>query len=118
MSDIQVQCDLLEKCGVGVGPNYRNSDSARTFISEIAKTLRHKFIINIHAANYFSILSDGSTDQSIVEQESIFIKFVGQTGVPETGFVDIVEIEHAHADGIYSAIVDGLANVNLNISAI
>ena len=47
---------------------------------------------------FLSLLSDGSTDAGIIEQESVFVRYVDKQGQPCTKFLDIVALESATAD--------------------
>ena len=60
-----------------------------------------------------SVLSDGSTDSGIIEQEIVYVRFLCN-GQPQTKMVKILEIKHAHAAGILDAIDDAVAEVGIS----
>ncbi len=65
-------------------------------------------------SNFVSVLSDGSTDRAIEEQEAVLVRFVYK-GEPITAFVSVTDLEHVDAKGVYKGIVDGLKTIGLNI---
>ena len=58
-------------------------------------------------------VSDGSTDSSIVEQETVYIRYVNKKGQTVCHFVDIVALESANADGILYAIDQSLLGIGI-----
>ena len=50
-------------------------------------------------ANYFSVLSDGSTDLSASEQETIYILFICE-GTPVLKYLSIESVKKADAHGL------------------
>lgn len=59
------------------------------------------------------IVSDGSTDSSIVEQETVYVRYVNKKGRSVCHFVDIVAIGSANADGILHAIDQSLVGIGI-----
>ena len=58
------------------------------FTSFIAKALRQKTTADIHKARFVFVMSDGSTDRTIVEQEVLHIRHVDH-GNPVTKLASI-----------------------------
>ena len=57
-----------------------------------------------------TILSDGSTDGSVVEQETVSIRYVHKEE-PLTELAKIVPLQSGKATGVYEAIKEGIAAV-------
>ena len=53
--------------------SYGNADASAYFGDYIGKALREDLKNLISKSNYYSVLSDGSTDSSVTEQETIYI---------------------------------------------
>jgi hypothetical protein len=56
-----------------------------------------------------SIMYDGATDTSVSEVEIIYVRLL-QDGYPKDYFVGLVDLEHAHADGVFTAIDTAMNN--------
>ena len=48
---------------------------------------------------FFSVLADGSKDSGIIEQESVFVRYIGPGGGPKIQFADLVEATSGDAKG-------------------
>ena len=59
-----------------LGANYATPDASAYFADCIRKVMREDLKTILTKANYFSVLSDGSTDSSVTEQETIYILFM------------------------------------------
>ena len=68
-TDFPTVCSIQEKNGlVGLlGEIYITDKAAKHFTSSIAKTMRQKTAVDLHKARFVSVMSDGSTDTTIVE---------------------------------------------------
>lgn len=72
LTDITKQCILTKKLSVEVGTNYHNYHnelSAKQFLHSTHVNLKNDTKQAISGCNFISILCDGSTDISVVEQE-------------------------------------------------
>lgn len=67
---------LEEKHGVDLGKAYRSDKSCNMFISHIGEELARKLGDKLSTANFFSVLTDGSTDTSITEKEAVFVQYL------------------------------------------
>lgn len=62
------------------GEQYKNDKGCKTFISYIAQVEKGRIQSAVSDSRFMSILSDGSTDSGIVEQEAVYIRYVNRTG--------------------------------------
>lgn len=92
-------CDLQAKNQVDLGPNYRNPKACKTLVSAIADTEWNEIRNELQGARFFSVLADGSTDCGIIEQESVFVRYIGPGGAPKTQFADLVDATSGDAKG-------------------
>ncbi|KAK2153405.1 hypothetical protein LSH36_298g02069 [Paralvinella palmiformis] len=72
---------LDEAKWVNIGKTYRNTESAKVFTQAIAHVARAEVAAEVEAAKFVSILSDGSTDSAIKEQEMFYIRTALSLGV-------------------------------------
>ena len=106
--------DLQEKNGLDIGAQYRTDKKCKEFVSSMASVERERISDEVHNARFMCVLADGSTDKSITEQETVYVRYVGPNGRPTTQFADIVALESADAVGVTSAIEKGLQAVDID----
>lgn len=102
-------CNLDERKGIELGSTYRTRDSAVESIKCIADAEFKKVSTAVTKANFVCIISDGSTDSSIKEQEMYFIRTC-VAGVISVQFTGVYAAERANAENI----VKGLEHVVQN----
>ena len=73
-------CELQKKNGVQFGYQYKNDKGCKTFISHIAQVEKGKIQSAVSDSRFIFILSDGSTDSGIVEQETVYVRYVNKKG--------------------------------------
>ncbi|XP_033758057.1 zinc finger protein 862-like [Pecten maximus] len=117
ISDKRELCSLQAKNGVDMGSMYRNDKGCKTFIEHIANSEIEKIKKDVMESRYFSVLSDGSTDSSITEQEAVYIRYIGPEGKPQTECCDIVSLETADASGVLQDIDRALETIGIDENA-
>lgn len=80
---------LQEKNGVEKRSGYRTDRAAAIFADFIAKQLKASLEEILLKARYYSILTDGSTDTSVTEQELIYIMLLNEDGRAVLKFLSI-----------------------------
>ena len=73
---------------------------------------RENMTSQIDDSRFLSVLSDGSTDKSIIKKELVYVRFLSD-GKPQTKIVEIVDVKHAHATGILNAIDEAVEEVGI-----
>ena len=107
-------CRLAKKNGLEFGENYINDKQAAYFAKIIAETLKTKLSESLKAANFICVLSDGSTDKTVTEDEIVYVRFVDRSaGVPITNYIDLIEVKSAAAPGVKQAIEKALENIGI-----
>ncbi|KAG5273476.1 hypothetical protein AALO_G00151730 [Alosa alosa] len=106
--------DLHLKNGLNFGNTYKNDHSCSTFIQSIAQTMSDELKDKIKSARFFSIITDGSVDRSVQDQEIIYITFL-DNGLPVNNMVNLVTLQHANSQGILDAIISGLPQAGISI---
>ena len=91
--------DLDDMKGLDIGKTYRNHTQAYNFISYIVKVERNNIQQEFSSVGFLSLLSDGSTDSAVIEEEAvyaqyakdgeIFVKFLGLQPVPKADTLHI-----------------------------
>ena len=89
--------------GVDIGSTYHSQRAVREFVRSIADVERNQHKELYNAAKFISVMSDGSTDSSVVEQEIVYMRFALQ-GVVHTYFLGLKPVEKADAEHIHDAI--------------
>jgi hypothetical protein len=111
--DFEKLCALAKKLETDIGKNYQNSFMASKFSGIISDNLKDDLISKVFSSKFVSVLADGSTDSSVQEQEVVYLRYL-ENGKAITSLVDIVSLEHAHAERVYTAIESALQNYGLD----
>ena len=82
---------------------------AKMFLKYIAEVQRDATRQLIQQCRFFSVMADGSTDRSIAEQESIYIRLVIE-GEPINLFVGLQELASGDSSGVLLAVDTALQN--------
>ena len=61
---------------------------------------------------FISVLSDGSTDTGVTEEEMIYCRLLDKELKASTKFVDIILLENADLEGILNGIPESIKNVH------
>ncbi|XP_077863556.1 E3 SUMO-protein ligase KIAA1586-like [Saccoglossus kowalevskii] len=95
--------NLQKKNGLDVGTMYANDVKCAEIVATVAEVMKRDIGDKAKESRYISIMCDGATDSSIKENESIIVRYLDD-GKPVNKLIGLVELEHAHADGIVAAI--------------
>lgn len=57
---------------------------------------------------------DGATDCSVSEVEIVYVHLVSPTGEPHEIFIGLVDLQHAHADGVFEAISEAMITYGID----
>ena len=86
-----VLLSLQEYNGLSLGSAYRNTEAISAFISCIAEVEQREVINKINSQAFFSIMLDGSTDKSTVEQEIVYARILSD-GKPENVYLGLMTV--------------------------
>jgi hypothetical protein len=87
-TDFVWMMELNRKNGLDVGNTYINDKSASTFIHFISESERIKIREEVGKAKFISLISDGSTNCSIKEQEILYLRYA-ISGVVHNKFIGV-----------------------------
>ncbi len=100
-----------EQKGLAVGKTYRNANQAQVFMHYIAEVERRKVKEEISATKFISIMADGSTDSSVMEEELVYTR-MSRAGKVKVQFVGIQALKKADAAHITDAICSQMSAVS------
>ena len=83
--------------------SYATDDAGAIFVNFIGRYNVDLLKKDLDKINYFSILTDGSTDVSVTEQEAMYILFLND-GVPKVRYFSVESVKNANAAGIHERI--------------
>ena len=92
---------------------YCSDRAAAEFVDCVGEAMKEDFVKDILNTPYYSILTDGSTDASILEQEVLYVLFLSSSGVPVLEFLRVDTPQHAHADGLKQCIEDSFQHIGI-----
>ncbi|XP_073667564.1 zinc finger protein 862-like [Paramisgurnus dabryanus] len=104
-------CRVDEKKGLAVGKTYRNANQAQVFMHYIAEIERRKVKEEISATKFISIMVDGSTDSSVMEEELVYTR-MSRAGKVKVQFVGIQALKKADAAHITDAICSQMSAIS------
>lgn len=90
---------LDERKGIALGATYRNRMQAKEFTHYIAEVERQDISEMLKKTKYLSIMSDGSTDSAVKEEEMVYVRW-SEKGKIFTRFVGIKSVKKADAETI------------------
>ena len=83
--------------------SYSTPDASAYFADYVGKVMCEDLKKLISKANYFSVLSDGSTNSAATEQETIYVLFICE-GTPVLECLSIENVKNADAPGLKSTL--------------
>ncbi|WAR09929.1 ZN862-like protein [Mya arenaria] len=87
--------------------SYQSDKACSRFGGYIAQAVREPIQAALQEAKSISVMFDGATDCGVSEVEIIYCRLV-KDGVPREYFVGLQELEHAHSNGVFSAINEAM----------
>lgn len=108
-SDFLYVMEIQRKNKVDIGEQCINLEGCKLFIRWITKQMKQELVTEIKNSPFMSILSDGSTDTGVLEQEIVYVDV--KEMIPVTSFVNIVELKSADSEGVLNAILSALADL-------
>lgn len=86
-SDYPELLSLQQKNGVKKFESNNNDRATGNFCDATGKTLKDALVKDLVDAKYYSLLTDGSTDSGVLEQELIYVLFLNRSGRAEVNFM-------------------------------
>ena len=115
-TDYTFLCDVQKKNGADLGNDHSSRDTCVIFQNSIANVILNEAKTELQNVRYFSVMSDSSTDSSVIDQEGILIRYVHpQTYEPVTRMASVENLENARADGVVDAIKRGLSKCDIDL---
>ena len=105
-------CDLQEFNNIQLGNNYRTDTYCRLFVNTIANEMESELSSITDNNRFISVLSDGSTDAGVTEQEIIYCHLLDKRVKSLHKSVDIIHLEKANSKSILTAIHESIKNVH------
>ena len=110
LSDFPNLLKLQEKnCTPGIKKYYRNDRPGGNFLDVIGKVTMDSLQANAH---YFRVLSDGSTDRSVIEEELVSLLFLKSRKPPLKSLL-IEPANNANAEGIIECIKTAFERIDV-----
>ena len=104
---------LQEKNGVDKQSGYRTPQAAASFIDLIAEQCKAPLKEILVKARYYSILTDGSTDTSVTEQELIYVMFLNEDGRVNLKFLSIENPAAADAPHLVECVREAFHRIGI-----
>ena len=79
-SDAEDLITLHEMNGMSKSSKFRNERAIATITDSIGDKLKENILAELKTARYYSLLTDGSTDKGVIEQEALYLLFMSKEG--------------------------------------
>ena len=80
----------------------------------MGESLEDKLKATLAETRNFSILSDGSTDSGVIEQELFYVLYVGSDGNIGQNYLKMASVSDGTAEGLTSLLLNTVATVGLH----
>lgn len=110
-------CELQIKNTLDLGHDYFNDHACKNFVLSIAHTLQNELTTEIKGTNFITVIADGTSDRSALEQEAIYVRYV-QNGESVTKLAGFVAVDDANSEGIHKCILRGLLDIGISESVL
>lgn len=115
-SDFPFLCAIQQKNSINLGGDHHGRDACVEMVAAISCVLLTELQSHMKSARFFSIMSDSSSDSSVIDQEGILVRYIHpETGEPHTEIASIEKLENARAEGVVAAIRNGVSKCGIDI---
>ena len=106
-----------KKNGLELGNDHLNRTACVDFVSSIASSIQDTLREKLSRTRFYSVLSDSSTDKSVIDQECIMVRFLDpDSKSPITTVASIEPLETPDANGVFETISRGLKTIDIELS--
>ena len=105
---------LEKRHGVALGATYLNEKGCVELTSCGGEALEDELKASLAESRYFSILSDGSTDSGVIEQELFYILYIGADGKLSQSYLKIASVSDGTAEGLTRLLLETVAAAGLD----
>ena len=115
-SDYALYCDLQIKNGLSLGTDHIGRDACVDFIKAISLNMLEEESNTVKEARFLSVMSDSSTDSSVIDQEVILLRYVHpSTANVMTSYTSIEGLQNSRSEGVFEAIKLGISKVGIDL---
>ena len=107
LTDYEWILKLDERKEMDIGQTYRNYKACKEFMVAIAEVTRREIEADLKNAKFVSIMADGSTDISVIENEIVYVQYTTK-GITKCYFLGLIACKSWTAQGVFDAIMNAL----------
>ena len=96
-----------------IGNSYVTDRACAVFTDYIGKVTKESSAEDLANARYYSVLSDGSTDSAVIEQEVVYVLYLSKDGVPVVKYLSIESAENGDADRLKDCISKAFERIGI-----
>ncbi|XP_068757400.1 zinc finger protein 862-like [Montipora capricornis] len=105
---------LQKKNGRNINLTYANDNSCATLVSLVSSVITDQLASAVNdGSKYLSIMIDGATDSSGIENETVHCRFV-KDGQPVNRLVGHQPVAHGHAQGVLETVNGAFSDVGIS----
>ena len=96
-----------------ISNSYVTDRACAVFTDYIRKVTKESFAKDFANARYYSVLSDGSTDSAVIEQEVVYVLYLSKDGVPVVKYLSIESAQNGDIDGLKDCISKAFERIGI-----
>ena len=96
-----------------IGNSYVTNRACAVFTDYIGMVTKESFAEDFANTRYYSVLSDGSTDSAVIEQEVVYVLYLSKDGVPIVKYLSIESAENGDTDGLKDCISKAFERIGI-----
>lgn len=112
---IQLGSDYLRELNLGRNAHYTSEQTVRELLHCLSSVIEEKILDDIRASDFFSLMTDESTDIAVLKQLVLVARYMTEAGV-KTSFLLIEDIHDGKAETIEKTLLQSLKAKSLDIT--
>ena len=113
---ISLGCTYLKELNVADNANYRSRQIVGEFLQTLSMQIEDDVLQNLASSSYFALMTDESTDISVLKQLVLVARYILPTGDVTTSFLAIADLPDGTAQSIEAAMMQITEQKSIDVS--
>ena len=111
---IRIGCEYLRELSLGGNAQYNSEQTVAELLHCLSQAIEEKILFDLQSSEFFSLMTDESTDISVLKQLVLVGKYLTRDGV-RTSFLTITDIPNGTAETIEGVMLNFMREKGLQI---
>ena len=112
---IRIGCEYLHELSLGGNAQYNSEQTVAELLHCLSQAIEEKILFDLQSSEFFSLMTDESTDISVLKQLVLVGKYLTHDGV-RTSFLTITDIPNGTAETIEGVMLNFMREKGLQIT--